>query len=315
MVLKYGKARHAFIEAAQKLECPTCEANKRPKLAKPSKPPTTYQFNDVIGMDIFFVLGPENTTKVPMLNIVCHGTGHHMVVPLPSRHGHHIRRHYRAFWKRVYGVPRLIVIDGEKGFSAGEFPEAAEGDGSEIKVTSATSPWQAGKTERAGGTWKETFYRTRQKFNTNNWDDFYELVDAVNVAMGESVRRGGFAPYQRVFGRSFRLPEKILEEGSPSLSTVSRAMNGDTELARSIDMRKAAMAAYIEAECSEKWRRALLRRTRPTRGTTFQPGERCYFWRSSTDKLPTSSWHGPARVIQTELPNTVLCLLSRRSAS
>ncbi|CAK0794430.1 unnamed protein product, partial [Prorocentrum cordatum] len=190
MVLKYGKARQAFIEAAQKLECPSCEANKRPKLAKPSKAPTTYQFNDVIGMDIFFVLGPENTTKVPMLNIACHGTGHQVVIPLPSRHGPQIRRHYRAFWKRVYGVPRMIAIDGEKGFSAGEFPEAAEGDGSEIKVTSATSPWQAGKTERAGGTWKETFYRTRQKFNTNNWEDFRELVDAVNVAMGESVRRG-----------------------------------------------------------------------------------------------------------------------------
>ncbi|CAK0841699.1 unnamed protein product [Prorocentrum cordatum] len=307
VVLKYGKARQAFVEAAQKLERPSCEANKRSKLAKPSKAPTTYQFNDVIGMDIFFVLEPENTTKVPMLNIVCHGTGHQVVIPLPSRHGPHIRRHYRAFWKRVYGVPRMIVIDGEKGFSAGEFPEAAEGDGSEIKVTSATSPWQAGKTERAGGTWKETFYRTRQKFNTNNWEDFYELVDAVNVVMGESVRRGGFTPYQRIFGRPFRLPEKILEEGSPSWSTVSRAMNGDTELARSIDMRKAAMAAYIEAECSEKWRRALQRRTRPTRGTTFQPGDRCYFWRSSTDKLPTRSWHGPARVIQVGLPSTVWC--------
>ncbi|CAK0875279.1 unnamed protein product, partial [Prorocentrum cordatum] len=307
MVLKYGKARQAFIEAAQKLECPSCEANKRPKLAKPPKAPTTYQFSDVIGMGIFFVLGPESTTKVPMLNLVCHGTGHQVAIPLPSRHGLQIRRHYRAFWKRVYWVPRMIVTDGEKGFSAGELPEAAEGDGSEIKVTSATSPWQAGKTERAGGTWKETFYRTRQKFNTNNWEDFYELVDAVNVAMGESVRRGGFTPYQRIFGRPFRLPEKILEEGPPSLSTVSRAMNGDTELARSIDMRKAAMAAYIEAECSEKWRRALQRRTRPTRGTTFQPGDRCYVWRSSTDKLPTSSWHGPARVIKVELPSTVWC--------
>eukprot|EP00959_Pyramimonas_sp_CCMP1952_P062338 1303418-Pyramimonas_sp.AAC.1 len=79
-------------------------------------------------MDIFFVLGPENTTKVPMLNIACHGTGHQVVIPLPSRHGPQIRRHYRAFWKRVYGVPRMIAIDGEKGFSAGEFPEAAEGD-------------------------------------------------------------------------------------------------------------------------------------------------------------------------------------------
>ncbi|CAK0909173.1 unnamed protein product, partial [Prorocentrum cordatum] len=307
MVLKYGRARQAFIEAAQHLVCPSCEANERPRMAKPAKAPTTYQFNGVIGMDIFFVLGLENTTKVPMLNIVCRGAGHQVVIPLPSRQGQQIRRHYRAFWERAYGTPRIIVIDGEKGFSTGEFPDAAEGDGAEVKVASATSPWQAGKTERAGGTWKETFYRTRQKFNAKNWGDFYELVDSVNAAIGESVRRGGFTPYQRVFGRPFQLPEKILEEGSPSLATVSRAMNGDTELARSIGMRKAAMAASIEAECTEKRRRALNIRSRPQRGATFQPGGRCYFWRSSTDKLPVSSWHGPARAIQTELPSTVWC--------
>eukprot|EP00959_Pyramimonas_sp_CCMP1952_P432734 9062177-Pyramimonas_sp.AAC.1 len=75
----------------------------------------------------------------------------------------------------MHGTPRIIVIDGERGFSTSEFPDAAEGDGTEVKATSATSPWQAGKTERAGGTWKDTFYRTRQKFNTKNWDDFYEL--------------------------------------------------------------------------------------------------------------------------------------------
>eukprot|EP00959_Pyramimonas_sp_CCMP1952_P159829 3342962-Pyramimonas_sp.AAC.1 len=75
VVLKYGKARQAFIQAAQHLVCPSCEANERPRLAKPSKAPTTHQFNDVIGMDIFFALGPESTAKVPVLNIVSHGTG------------------------------------------------------------------------------------------------------------------------------------------------------------------------------------------------------------------------------------------------
>ncbi|CAK0805749.1 unnamed protein product, partial [Prorocentrum cordatum] len=172
MVRKCGQARHAYIDAAQKLECPSCVANKRTKLAKPSKAPTAYQFNDVIGMGIFFVMGPENTAKVPVTNVVSHGTGHQVVIPLPSRHGLQMRRHYRALWRRVYGVSRMIITDGEKGFFSGEFPEAAAGDGSEIKVASAT------------------FYRTRQAFNANNWADFYELVDAVNAATGEGVRSG-----------------------------------------------------------------------------------------------------------------------------
>ena len=37
--LKYGKARQAFIEAAQHLVCPTCEANRRPRWAKKTQGP------------------------------------------------------------------------------------------------------------------------------------------------------------------------------------------------------------------------------------------------------------------------------------
>ena len=145
MVLKYGKARQAYIEAAQHLEGPMCATTKRPRLARPSKPPAAHQFHDV--MDIIFALGPKNATKAP-LNIARDGAGHQIAVPLPSGQGHQIRRRYRAFWKRARGALRIIVIDGEKGFPAWEFPDAAEGDGAEAKVASATSPWQAGKTER-----------------------------------------------------------------------------------------------------------------------------------------------------------------------
>ena len=151
-----------------------------------------------------------------MLNIACRGAAHREVVPLPSRHGHHARRYFRASWKRVHGAPRAIVIDGEQSLPAGEFPDAAEGDGTEVKVTSATSPWQAGKTERAGGARKETFYRTRQKFNAGSWGGSDELADSINAAIGETVRRGNFASYRCVFRRPLRFPREIQREGSPS---------------------------------------------------------------------------------------------------
>eukprot|EP00959_Pyramimonas_sp_CCMP1952_P437476 9159353-Pyramimonas_sp.AAC.1 len=52
-MLQRGKARQAFVEAAQHIACASCENNKRPSLASPSKAPTTCQFNDGIDMDIF----------------------------------------------------------------------------------------------------------------------------------------------------------------------------------------------------------------------------------------------------------------------
>ena len=38
MILKYGRARQAFIEAAKQLVCDACEETQRPKLARPSTP-------------------------------------------------------------------------------------------------------------------------------------------------------------------------------------------------------------------------------------------------------------------------------------
>ena len=86
-------------------------------MARPAKPPGSYEFNATIGLDIFYVQGPDKASKVPMLNMVCHGTAHQVVVPIPSRHGHQLRRHYRCFWKRPYGTPKYMVVDGERGFS------------------------------------------------------------------------------------------------------------------------------------------------------------------------------------------------------
>jgi len=305
-VLKYGRAKPEYLEVAQHLRCTACARTRRPKAARPAKPPSNYEFNHTIGIDIFFVQGPQKGTKVPLLNMLRHGTGLQIVVPLPSRQGKEIRRHYRAYWKRPYGTPRVMVVDGERGLSLGDFSAHLEADGTELKVTSATSPWQAGKTERAGGIWKDTFYRLRQKFVIKNWDDFYELVDSVNVAVGECARRGGYGPHQRVFGRPFKLPEAVVMEELPDMAQVSRALGPDAELMRSIQMRQDALRCYVEADCADRWRRALNRRSRPPRDG-YQPGDRVYFWRAVDSKVPEQCWHGPARVVQVELPSTVWC--------
>eukprot|EP00959_Pyramimonas_sp_CCMP1952_P360402 7547340-Pyramimonas_sp.AAC.1 len=100
MALTHGKAHQAVAEAAQHRARPSCASNERPRLAKPSKAPTTHEFNDVIGMGICFSLGQENTTNATVLNMVCHSTAHHIAVPLPSRHGRRMRRRDRALRKR-----------------------------------------------------------------------------------------------------------------------------------------------------------------------------------------------------------------------
>ncbi len=303
-VLKYGKARPEYVEAAARLRCDECIRSSRPKLQRPSKAPPCFAFNDNVGMDILFIQGPKEGTKVPMLSCVCHGTGHQVVAPLPGRSGADIRKTFRENWKRPYGAPRRLVVDGERGFSLGEFPKRCEMDDIDVHVTSAKSPWQAGKTERAGSVWKECFYRTRQSFPCASWEDWHELVDAVNVATGMSTRRGGCSAYQRVFGRPPRLPGHMLQEEEPSDLVVLGVCSQESQMTKDIMLRQEAMKAYIEADCCERWRRALNRRARPDRFGA-QPGDVVMFWRQLEKGAPDEKWHGPARLIQVEKPGTM----------
>ena len=135
---------------------------------------------------------------------------------LPGQHGHELRKAYRESWKRPYGCPLKVVCDGERGFARGVFAERCGAEGTELDPTCAESSSQNAKTERAGGTWKRIFYKAKAQVVIESEEDLRELVDAVNVAVGE---RG---PYARIFGRDLRLPEGSQDHEEVSAETISR---------------------------------------------------------------------------------------------
>ncbi|CAE8616635.1 unnamed protein product [Polarella glacialis] len=180
-VLKYGRARPELVIAAKDWNCLACKVNKKPKRAPPSMPPITYQLNNVVGLDVIFIKDHAGNTR-PCLNMVDWGTGFQIVVSMNDREGESIRDAYRRNWRSFLGVPRVVVIDQEAGFLKGVFPASLSADGAEVVVTSARSPWQAGKTERAGGTWKDVFNKVCQSHPLYSQRNFEEILDSTSVA-------------------------------------------------------------------------------------------------------------------------------------
>ena len=78
-VLRLGGARRRFVLAAAKHSCGACEAQKRPAGPIVSRSPTSFAFNDVVGLDMFFLKTCEKHT-LPAMNIVCWGAGLQRVV-------------------------------------------------------------------------------------------------------------------------------------------------------------------------------------------------------------------------------------------
>ena len=127
-VLRLGGAKRRFILAAAKHRCGACEAQKRPAGPIVSRSPTSFVFNDVVGLDLFFLNTYEKHTVLSM-NIVCWGTGLQRVVPLRDQSGETLRNAYRNNWLRSYGRPRILVVDQQRSLCSGIFAEKVESDG------------------------------------------------------------------------------------------------------------------------------------------------------------------------------------------
>ena len=79
-VLRLGGVKRRFILAPARHRCGSCEAQKRPAGPIVSRSPTSFLFNDVVGLDLFFLNTYEKHTLLAM-NIVCWGTGLQRVIP------------------------------------------------------------------------------------------------------------------------------------------------------------------------------------------------------------------------------------------
>ena len=97
-------------------------------------------FNDVVGLDLFFLNKHIRKHTLPATNIVCWGTGLQRVIPLRDQSGETLRNAYT----------RILVVDQQRSLCSGIFDEKVESDGTRLEVTPLEAPWRNGKTERAG---------------------------------------------------------------------------------------------------------------------------------------------------------------------
>lgn len=181
-----------------------------------------------------------------------------------------------------------------------EFENLAEADGTELLPSALEMPEQRGYVERQGQLYKEMFYKTMEQVTSRDWPTWYQTIDLVCFTKNRLLSRGGFSPGPRVFGYQQRNPDES------DLAVQSLAAIGDTNVAKAMEIGKAASIAFHETDCQQAVRAAATHRPRPH--YSHEMGKAVYFWRRGADaarKPATYFWHGPARVVATQLPYTV----------
>ena len=267
-VLRLGGAKRRFILAAARHRCGACEAQERPAGPIESRSPTSFVFNDVVGLDMFFLNAYGNN------------------------------------WLRSYGRLRILVVDQQRSLCSGIFAEKVESDGTRLEVTPLEAPWRNGKTECAGKDWKADYYKmTQDGPGAHTWTDSEEDCDAVNQARTSKINDSGYSAYQHVFGKNHpQMEDAVLECGGADLGVVSLKQTGELTQERSMTMRRIAPQASLALDHKRRWKRALHHAAKHYKGE-LHVGQPLWFWRRGANaaKRPTSAFWHPGVVISNTL--------------
>ena len=257
--------------------CEVCERYRK----QPQKPavgfPKATDFNETVAVDLH-----ELGKNLWYLHIIDEFTrfsaGAIMTCKRPSVFVQNFIQH----WISIHGAPRKLLSDNGGEFNNAEVRDMCENFNIEVKTTAAESPWSNGLLERHNQTL--TFIMKKVKAERDcDWETALRWALIAKNCLSNVL---GYSAYQLVFGRNPNLPSTLTDrlpslEGTTMSETVGKHLN----------TMFATRQAFLEAECSERLRRALRKQIRPNTGE-FETGDKVYFKRSDNPE-----WKGPGTVI------------------
>ena len=179
---------------------------------RPGMLPRCPRFNQCIGVDLVD-LEVRDGTSAKALNVVCWGTGLQIVQPLWTTYtAKTVMKEFKIAWVKHYGWPEIIVHDQGPEFMGNEFQNPAGAAGVLTIPIDSQSPWQNGKTERAGQSFKHQLWDLDEECHIEGETEFEAAVAECCDARNRYCNRSGFSAHQRVFGSSLRLPGSLLSD-------------------------------------------------------------------------------------------------------
>ncbi|CAE7837485.1 unnamed protein product, partial [Symbiodinium necroappetens] len=307
--LKAAGARPSVLKYVRdEFSCDVCAIRRGPDHRRKAQCPRTFAFNRVLSVDVFYV--SFRGSSVPVLNMVCHGTGYRIAQRIEGTSGTPTASAtWKAFvnsWLRFLGPPQMIVTDGGNEFRS-VFERGLEQQGVLQHATAPESPWQNSRAERHGGWLKQKLKQEIEsgQLTLSSSDELDDFMAQLLAAKNRWFNSGGYTPVQLVFGELPRVPGELLSEDPGGLVPLSDAYRdpggldeSGAEFRRRNDIRGRARQLAMQATSKEAIHRAVRSSMVPAR--QWSPGQWVYCFRrgKAGDALhPTPRWVGPGLVV------------------
>ena len=203
-------------------------------------------------MDLKFI---ENTSLI-ILHMIDMFSKYSQASIVPSKQPETIAKHFLKQWIQIFGSPKTLFHDNGGEFVNNSIRDLCHNFNIVYTTSPAYSPWCMGVCERHNGIIELTLRKIMAETKCSYETALAWAIFAKNTLSNTS----GFSPSQIAFGFNPSLPS-ILTDKAPALDNFSCSEVVTKNLLAS----QAAKKEYLQAECSEKLRRALRHKTRDHR--------------------------------------------------
>ena len=273
----------AIKEVSQ--SCDVCKIYKKPSPRPAVGMPLASDFNEVVALDLKFFRGNI------ILHLIDHVSRFSAACIVKSKKPNEIIDAIFRIWISVFGPPKRFLSDNGGEFVNCEFLDMCEAFGIVVLTTAAESPWSNGLCERHNAFLADML----QKVSEEQKCDLPTALCWAIHAKNSLSNVHGFSPYQIAIGRTPQLP-CVLNSDLPALDSPENSI-----VLRNLQSMEAARRAFVEAESSERIKRALKHNIRVSNNYKFVSGDIVYYKRNDAKK-----WKGPAKVLGTDSQQVLL---------
>ena len=295
---------HSFAHAAFDYQCTACAQCSPPKVQRPAHLKPMMDFNHKIYLD-----GVEWTNNqgnsMYFYHVIDGGSNYHVAYVAPSHTTKDAIGLLHQHWLCWAGAPHELQVDSGTELNSQEFEQFLMSFGIKGTTTCPEASWQNGKIERHGKFLQEMLSRIDMEIPITSYAELQATLNQCTHAKNSLCIKQGYSPELIVFGKNSRLPGSILSDDSlPSHASATQEdgpMEANT-FRGTLQLREAARRAYHAADNSSALRKAILARSRPSRGH-YVPNTWIMIWRTRSINKP--GWMGPQKVILQDSNHTV----------
>ena len=109
-------------------------------------------------------------------------------------------------------MPELLIFDQGLEFTENEFTKYVANHACLHHSIDSQSPWQQGRTERAGGSLKEDIRSLVEEVGIVTQEEAELSLASAVEARNRYTNRSGYSAHQQVFGSTLRLPVSLMSD-------------------------------------------------------------------------------------------------------